>query len=82
MTLENPMGGNAADMGNTGVSLKRPYSAVSSIMSPAASPIMKIAPGETDPDLWFGQDNIGDQVVGISDIFQLEAGDDPLSFFQ
>jgi transcription factor E2F3 len=49
------------------------------VVSPTASPIMKIAPGETaDPDLWFGETG----EVGIADIFQLEAGDDPLSFFQ
>ena len=54
---------------------------VSPVATPI-SPIAPIAPGETDPDLWFGQDNIGGEVVGISDIFQLEAGDDPLSFFQ
>ncbi|QDZ19933.1 E2F transcription factor [Chloropicon primus] len=76
MSMENNIG-SAPDMPNS-VSLKRPYSMV----SPTASPIMKIAPGETDPDLWFGQDNIGQEVVGISDIFPLEAGEDPLSFFQ
>lgn len=72
MTLENNVGGP----NNPNVSLKRPYAAM---VSPTASPILKIAPGETDPDLWFGQDTCGE--VGISDIFQLEAGDDPLAFF-
>mmetsp|Transcript_30791 Transcript_30791/g.66070 ORF Transcript_30791/g.66070 Transcript_30791/m.66070 type:complete len:445 (+) Transcript_30791:509-1843(+) len=80
MTLEqNAMGGaGGVDLGAAG-GVKRPYAAM---VSPTASPIMKIAPGETDPDLWFGQDNLGGEVVGISDIFQLEAGEDPLSFFQ
>mmetsp|Transcript_4993 Transcript_4993/g.13067 ORF Transcript_4993/g.13067 Transcript_4993/m.13067 type:complete len:381 (-) Transcript_4993:192-1334(-) len=57
--------------------MKRPFS---SIGSPTASPIMKIAPSVADPDFWFSQDPSG-VVVGISDIFPLEAGDDPSAFF-
>ena len=74
--------GNSQFPFGMGVSLKRPYSSMVSPVATPISPIAPIAPGETDPDLWFGQDNIGGEVVGISDIFQLEAGDDPLSFFQ
>ena len=67
----------AHDNGGHG-KLKRPYSAIA---SPTASPIMKIAPGVSDPDFWFSQDATG-SVVGIADIFPLEANpDDPSSFF-
>ena len=58
------MGGPGGPAGVSG--LKRPYA---SIVSPTASPIMKIAPGETDPDLWFGQDS----EVGIADLFSSDA---------
>ena len=61
------------------MTLENSDTAAGAVVSPTASPIMKIAPGEAaDPDLWFGETG----EVGISDIFQLEAGDDPLSFFQ